>query len=166
LATLAPSAAAAAPAVLSTASPSVTPSTVAKLPKGWPSWAADTPSSTVPVNSAWSCGIAEAATINDSVHPYTGQTIQACARVYDGKLEVKGTVSPTVTGWDEQIVLILKDPGDQAHGSYVSPVCTVADCTFTDAITPPGSGYWSVLPQWERSNGYESTGHESGFVYF
>jgi len=123
-------------------------------------------SSTVPANTTWQCGPTEAATIW-STDAGTGQTMQACIRVYNGKLELEGTLSPTVASWDEQINLVLKNPAQQDYGKYLSPVCTAANCVFSVTITPPSSGDWTVIPQWERYNGdYQSTGQEPGFVYF
>jgi serine/threonine protein kinase, bacterial len=124
------------------------------------------PSSTGPANTAWQCGPTAAATLF-STGEDTGQTLQACIRVDDGKLELRGTLSPTVVSWNEQIILVLKDVNQQDHGRYISPTCTTADCSFDVTITPPSSGQWTVLPEWERflgSNDFQSTGHEPGYV--
>jgi hypothetical protein len=124
------------------------------------------PSSTAPANTAWQCGPTAPATLY-STGGNSGQTMRACIRVYNGKLELQGTLSPTVASWDEQVDLVLKDASQQDHGSYASPVCTASDCAFTITITPPSRGDWTVLPEWDRYDGdYQSTGHEPGFVSF
>jgi serine/threonine protein kinase, bacterial len=120
-----------------------------------------------PANTPWQCGSPKAATIS-STNAGTGQTLQGCIRVYDGKLELEGTLSPTVASWDEQVKLVLKNQAQADIGGYTSPVCTTSDCVFTIAVTPPSSGDWSVLPEWERDGGgyYESDGYEPEYVHF
>jgi hypothetical protein len=120
----------------------------------------------VPADTAWKCGPTAAAKLY-STNAAVGQTMQACIRVFNGGLELKGTLSPVVPSWDEQIKLVLKDTAQQDQGSYVSPVCTAADCAYTVTIIPPSKGSWTVIPQWERYSGnYESTGSEPGFVSY
>jgi len=125
------------------------------------------PSTSAPANTPWQCGSPKAATIS-STNQGTGQTLQGCIRVYDGKLELEGTLSPTVASWDEQVKLVLKNQAQADIGQYTSPVCTASDCVFTITVTPPSSGDWTVLPEWERSDGsyYESDGYEPEYVQF
>jgi serine/threonine protein kinase, bacterial len=120
-----------------------------------------------PANTPWQCGSPKAATIS-STNQGTGQTLQGCIRVYDGKLELEGTLSPTVASWNEQLKLVLKNQAQADIGQYTSPVCTTSDCVFTIAVTPPSSGDWTVLPEWERDGGgyYESDGYEPAYVHF
>jgi Protein kinase domain len=120
-----------------------------------------------PANTPWQCGLPKAATIS-STNQDTGQTLQGCIRVYDGKLELEGTLSPTVASWDEQLKLVLKNQAQADIGDYLSPVCTTSDCVFTIAFTPPSSGDWTVLPEWEDHSGsyYGSDGYEPEHVHF
>jgi serine/threonine protein kinase, bacterial len=120
-----------------------------------------------PANTPWQCGLPEAATIG-STNQDTGQTLKGCIRVYDGKLELEGTLTPTVASWGEQLKLVLKNQAQADIGDYTSPVCTTSDCVFTISVTPPSSGDWTMLPEWERSDGgyYESDGHEPEYVHF
>ena len=118
-----------------------------------------------PTDTAWQCGPAEAAILHTGKH--TGQTIKACIRVHDEKLELRGILYSTVADWDEQIVLVLMDSAYTDDGSYYSPVCTATYCEFTVTMVPPSRGEWTVLPEWERYNGdYESAGSDAGFVDF
>jgi hypothetical protein len=120
------------------------------------------------VNTAWQCGPTAAATLYTTGED-TGQTLQACIRVDNGKLELKGTLSPTVASWNEQIILVLKDANEQDHGRYESAACSAADCTYSVTITPPSRGKWTVLPEWERYLGgdnFQSTGHQPALVSF
>jgi serine/threonine-protein kinase len=141
--------------------PSITPPTAT-------SSASATPSTlpTPPVDTAWQCGPTEPATLY-ATGKDTGQTLQACIRVHNGKLSLHGVLVGAVASWKEQIVLVLKDAGQADHGVYYSPVCTASSCAFTIAVTPPSRGQWTVLPQWDRFSGnYQSTGAEAGFVSY
>jgi serine/threonine protein kinase, bacterial len=122
------------------------------------------PTSTGSANTAWQCGpIAPAVVFSTGAD--SGQKLQVCIRVDNGKLEAKGTLSPTVAGWDEQINFVLKDSAQGDHGNYTSPVCDETDCVFSTTITPPGAGRWTILPEWLRLDGkYQSAGEEPGFV--
>jgi serine/threonine-protein kinase len=141
----------------------------ATQPSAEPSTATSAPASTTsaPANTAWQCGQPKAATILPT-NSGSGQTLRGCIRVYDGKLELEGTLSPTVASWDEQLKLVLKNQAQADIGQYTSPVCSASDCTFTIAVTAPSSGDWTVLPEWERYDGsyYESDGYEPEYVHF
>jgi serine/threonine-protein kinase len=157
-------------AVTGTAAPSAAvtppPASSPSAPQSSAPRSSAAPSSTVPANTAWQCGPTAAATLY-STGADTGQTLQACIRVDNGKLELKGTLSLTVASWNEQIILVLKDASEQDHGRYESAACSAADCTYSITITPPSSGKWTVLPEWERYLGgddFQSTGHQPGFV--
>ncbi|HXT91052.1 MAG TPA: serine/threonine-protein kinase [Trebonia sp.] len=153
--------------VASTAAPPPHASASSAAPSSAPRSSAAA-SSTVPANTAWQCGPAAAATLYTTGED-TGQTLQACIRVDDGKLELRGTLSPTVASWNEQIILVLKDANEQDHGRYESAACSAADCTYSVTITPPSRGKWTVLPEWERYLGgdnFQSTGHQPGLVSF
>ena len=95
----------------------------------------------------------------------TGQTLQACIRINDGQLDLTGTLTGTKTGWHEQIVLVLEDSAQDDEGSYTSPVCIAADCTFSTTLVP-ASGEWTVLPQWIKSGKIQSSGNEPAYVSF
>jgi serine/threonine-protein kinase len=120
-----------------------------------------------PANTPWQCGAPKAATIS-STNTGTGQTLKGCIRVYAGKLELEGTLSPTVASWGEQLKLVLKNQAQADISQYMSPVCTTSDCVFTIAVTPPSSGDWTVLPEWEQSSAgyYGSDGYEPEYVHF
>jgi hypothetical protein len=96
----------------------------------------------------------------------TGQTLQACIRVHNGKLGLHGILGGTVKAWHEQIVLLLEDAAGNVSGTYYSPVCTTVTCTFT-MTTVPADGQWTVLPEWARYGGnIMSSGNEPGYVDF
>jgi hypothetical protein len=118
------------------------------------------------VDTTWQCGPAEPAVIHTTGR-VTSQTLQACIRVHNGKLDLRGILDGTIAAWEEQIVLVLKDSAQNDGGYYYSPVCTATDCVFTVAAVPPSRGEWTVLPEWERYNGnYQSAGSEAGFIDF
>jgi serine/threonine protein kinase, bacterial len=123
-----------------------------------------TPTPTGPVDTAWRCGAVTAATMASSGSD-TGQTLQACIRVHDGKLDLRGTLNGTIPGWREQIVLVLEDSQQNSHGSYTSPVCKTADCTFSTSVVP-ARGEWTVLPEWVRKGSTQSSGDAPGDVKF
>jgi serine/threonine-protein kinase len=129
--------------------------------------AAPSAATSAPANTPWQCGLPKAATIS-STNTGTGQTLKGCIRVYDGKLELEGTLSPTVASWGEQLKLVLKNQAQADISQYMSPVCTTSDCVFTIAVTPPSSGDWTVLPEWEQSSAgyYGSDGYEPEYVHF
>jgi serine/threonine-protein kinase len=138
------------------ASPSATPS-----PSVSPS---ATPSPTAPVDTAWKCGTVAPATL--ATGKATGQTLQACIRVHNGRLALHGVLGPTVTAWHEQIILVLEDGAGNVTDTYYSPVCTTVTCTFTMS-TVPAAGQWTVLPEWARYGGnIMSAGNEPAYVDF
>jgi serine/threonine-protein kinase len=123
-----------------------------------------TPTPTGPVNTDWQCGATATATTASSDGD-TGHTLQACIRVHDGKLDLRGTLNGTIPGWHEQIVLVLKDSEQNSVGTYTSPVCTTSDCSFSTSQVP-AKGQWAVLPEWIRKGTIQSSGNASGYVEF
>ncbi len=95
----------------------------------------------------------------------TGQTLQACIRISDGKLDLQGTLNGTKAGWHEQIILVLEDSSQDNDGTYTSPVCIASACTFSTSLVP-SSGEWTVLPEWTKAGKFQSSGSEPGYVDF
>jgi hypothetical protein len=153
-------ASATAPSATRSASPTTAPSSPAAT--ATPS-ATPTPSQTRPADTSWQCGALAAATLSSG--KASGQTLQACIRVNDGKLDLTGMLNGTKNGWKEQIILVLQGSAQDNGRSYTSPVCTTSDCTFTASLVP-ASGEWTVLPQWVRKGSTQSAGNEPAGVYF
>lgn len=144
--------------------PGTTPSGSASHASASPT-ASATPTKTGPSpDSAWTCGAAEAATLADG-RP-TGQTLRACIRVHGGALQLRGTLTGVDVAWNEQVLLVLKDPAGKAQGSFESGLCATSACTFTVTVKP-GHGDWAALPKWARFKGnYQSAGRETAFITF
>ncbi|TVZ00555.1 serine/threonine protein kinase [Trebonia kvetii] len=119
---------------------------------------------TTPADTPWQCGTVAAATMSGSGKA-TGQTLQACIRIGDGKLDLRGTLNGTKAGWHEQIILVLEDSSQHNDGSYTSPVCIASACTFSTSLVP-SSGEWTVLPEWAKAGNFQSSGNEPGYVDF
>ena len=119
---------------------------------------------TSPANTKWNCATAPARVA--VTQQATGQELQACIRVKDGQLELRGVLSAVPAGRDEQIMLVLENAAQHSGGARLSPRCTAGPCTFTVLVTPPAGGQWAVVPRWERFGIVQSTGDESGFVTF
>jgi serine/threonine-protein kinase len=139
-------------ATASTAPSSAPPTTAPASPPATP---ADTP---------WQCGTVADATMSGSGKA-TGQTLQACIRISDGKLDLLGTLNGTKAGWHEQIILVLEDSSQDNDGTYTSPVCIASACTFSTSLVP-SSGEWTVLPEWTKAGKFQSSGSEPGYVDF
>jgi serine/threonine-protein kinase len=122
------------------------------------------PSPTGPADTAWQCGPVAPAKRSPSGKD-TDQTLQACIRVSNGKLELRGTLNDTVTAWREQVILVLEDSGQNIKGTYTSPACVTTDCTY-DLTTVPASGRWTVLPEWAKQGKTQGASTGSGFVDF
>ena len=150
-------------------SPGPAPTTAAPSPTAPPSTGTGTtpppsPTPTGPADTSWQCGTLAAATMAGSGRD-TGQTLQACIRVNDGKLDLLGTLNGTRTGWHEQVILTLEDSAQDGNGTYTSPVCMTSDCTFSTSLVP-ASGEWTVLPQWTKNGSVQSAGDEPSYVHF
>jgi serine/threonine protein kinase, bacterial len=120
--------------------------------------------SSASADAAWQCGPLAQATLNRS-DAATGQTIQACIRIFGGSLQLKGTMSGLSNPSTVRIGLVLKNPEEQDFGSWESPVCTTSTCTFT-ITTEPSAGSWTVLPKWYLNNSYEGTGHQPPLISY
>ncbi len=127
--------------------------------------ASKSPSSKPPPNTAWECGAAVDVTIRRTGLP-SGQTLQGCIRVYNGQVEVQGTLSGVVLPWSEQIRLALRNgAAGPAAQVWFSPICQDTTCVFTASINP-GAGTWYVLPGWLRLGNFQSLGSPSPSVQF
>ena len=141
-----------APSASATASTSASPS------------ATPSPSPTAPADTAWKCGPSAPATL--ATGKATGQKLQACIRVHNGRLALHGVLGATVKAWHEQIILQLEDSAGTVTATYYSPVCTTVSCTFT-VTTVPADGQWTVVPEWARYGGnIMSAGGAPGYVDF
>ena len=145
----------ASPVTATATSPSTATPPASGTPTATPAGPADTP---------WQCGAVAAATKSGSGKA-TGQTLQACIRVNDGKLDLTGTLNSTKNGWHEQIVLVLEDSSQGGNGSYTSSACIASDCTFSTSLVP-ADGKWTVLPEWVKNGKVQSSGNEPGYVDF
>lgn len=144
------------------ASPKPSKSPAPKHPSPAPS---KSPSSSPPANTAWECGAAVDVTIRRTGLP-SGQTLQGCIRVFNGQVEVQGTLSGVVLPWSEQIRLALRNgSAGAATQVWFSPICQSTTCVFTASINP-GAGAWYVLPGWMRLGNFQSLGSPSPSVQF
>lgn len=152
----------AATATATTARSSAPPVTATATGTATPASGTPTASTGGPADTPWQCGAVAAATKSGKA---TGQTLQACIRVNDGKLDLTGTLNDTKSGWHEQIVLVLEDSAQGGNGSYTSPACIASDCTFSTSLVP-ADGEWTVLPEWVKNGKIQSSGSEPGYVDF
>lgn len=130
-----------------------------------PAASASATTGAVPARIGWDCGPTEAATLYKT-GAGTGQTLQACIRLHDGRVQVEGILKGVRPAADEQIRLIIKNQKQVNHGVYTSQLCRASTCAFTRYVNLP-TGTWTVLPQWFGYDGsYESTGREPGFVAY
>lgn len=106
----------------------------------------------------WQCGPFMSATLLDG--SAAGQSLQACIASDHGHLDLKGVLKDSVDAWKEQVILILKHPGQPTYEKLISPVCTTSTCIYQIAENP-GHGSWRVVPQWRAGGGYQSTGQPS-----
>jgi serine/threonine protein kinase len=123
------------------------------------------PNSSPPANTAWQCGPAVDVKIRRTGLP-SGQTLQACVRIYNGQVTAQGTLSGVNLSWSEQIRLALRNgPSGAAAQVWISPVCQTTTCVFTASVNP-GAGTWYVVSGWMRFGNFQSFGGLSPSVRF
>jgi DNA-binding SARP family transcriptional activator len=111
----------------------------------------------------WQCGPLRRAKIHHG--SLIDQRLQACIASDHGHVDLEGLLLGSDDAWKEQIILVLRHPGQPAYKKLVSPVCAASTCIYK-VMVDPGSGSWQVMPQWSSDGGYQSTGKSSPSITY
>ena len=104
------------------------------------------PSSSPPANVPWQCGVFVGTTLRSGVA--ANGSLQACARVNAGVLQIKGTLNGADVYPKAALRLVIKNDAGTVVAAETSAYCTTASCTFEMNLTNIPHGLLGVVPSW------------------
>ena len=93
-------------------------------------------------------------------------SLQACARVNAGVLQIAGTLNGASVYPKAALRLAIKNAAGAVVVAETSPYCTTASCTFEMNLTNVPHELLAVLPSWTIAGIHQSSGVETPFVWF
>lgn len=111
----------------------------------------------------WQCGPSRHAKMHHG--SLIDQMLQGCVASDQGHVDLEGFLVGSVDAWKEQIILVLRHPGQPAYRRLISPTCTASTCVYRITVDP-GPGSWQVMPQWSSDGRYQSTGESSPSIAY